>query len=91
MYRAQLQLLCGTMVIDQSKIWRGRVKNRQDVVSSQSNTINLEGLYYNGRKDKTKVKTGPNKITHIIQEHIALVQEHDSQYIDHVLLKRPSQ
>jgi len=47
----------------------------------------LEGLYFDGRKDKTMrntIKGGRNHPVTIVEEHVVLVREHSSQYLGQI-------
>jgi len=74
-----------SMVIDRSKVRRERSKVRKRL---QCNSVKqLSGLYFDGRKDRTRVqmKNGKKSYLKIIsQEHITLVLEPNSQYLGHV-------
>ena len=73
------------MVIDPSKIRRKRQKSRK---SLQSNAITrVEGLYFDGRKDKTRNQIIKGDQFHPItetEEHIVLIREPDSEYLGHL-------
>lgn len=71
-------------VIDSNKVWRNRNKARN--LSKKEHEENLEpiqALYFDGRIDDTKEKVG-FKIKTIKCDHIALVQEPGSKYINHI-------
>lgn len=74
-------------IIDRSKVRRERQKNRSTLQLRELSEINLHGLYYDGRKDKTlaQVKKG-NKFYRqtVVEEHIVIVQEPECNYIGHV-------
>ena len=68
-------------VIDPSKIRRERKKRRKELQLDMPDT--LTGLYFDGRKDKTKVqvkKGTKNYPSTVIEEHVTLVQETGSKY-----------
>src|SRR6218665_2322389 len=73
------------MVIDPSKIRRERQKSRK---SLQSNAIRrVGGLYFDGRKDKTRNQIIKGDQFHSItetEEHIVLIREPDSEYLGHL-------
>jgi desulfoferrodoxin (superoxide reductase-like protein) len=73
------------MVIDRSKIRRERVKVRRRL--QVQSVKHVSGLYFDGRKDKTRVqvKKGKKSYPHILtEEHITLVSEPTSQYLGHI-------
>ena len=59
--------------VDRSKI--KKLQLRENVIQS--------GLYFDGRKDKTLQKSG----FYSNEEHISIISEPESQYIDHVTPK----
>lgn len=72
-------------VIDKSKIFRERLKNRQNISSTR--TTELIALYFDGRKDETITKeniSGKSVRKTIQEEHISLVEEPGSAYFGHV-------
>src|SRR6218665_2538521 len=73
------------MVIDPSKIRRERQKSRK---SLHSNAIRrVGGLYFDGRKDKTRNQITKGDQFHPItetEEHIVLIREPDSEYLGHL-------
>ena len=73
------------MVIDPRKIRRERRKSRK---SLQSNAITrVDGLYFDGRKDKTRNQIIKGNQFHPItetEEHIVLIKEPDSEYLGHL-------
>jgi len=74
-----------SIVIDRSKIRRERVKVRRRL--QVSSVKHVSGLYFDGRKDKTRVqvKKGKKSYPHILtEEHVTLVSEPNSQYLEHI-------
>lgn len=72
-------------VIDRSKVRRERKKRRSEVKASADKLI-VEGLYFDGRKDKTLIqeKIGTKYYRKIcVEEHCALVSEPGSTYLGH--------
>src|SRR5277367_5005210 len=77
------------IVIDNNKVRRARAKNREDTRLQQLvPNMKVSGLYFDGRKDVSKVlKMGEDGKWHpgnLSEEHISLVQEPGSNYLDHV-------
>ena len=73
------------MIVDKSKLKRERQKNRKSIYDCRSKTI--ESLYYDSRKDMTKIVRKIGGKYHPdteIQEHIVFVEEPDSIYVGHV-------
>lgn len=71
-----------SLVIDQSKVRRARIKLRsQNVI--QNKNISINGLFFDGRKDKTLVLENKRRRTKV-EEHIVLIQEPTSKFIGHV-------
>lgn len=69
------------LVVDRHKVRRARSANRRHQINI-SVAPPLQALYFDGRKDKTKVyKDG--SIGEIVEEHISLVAEPNSYYIGH--------
>lgn len=72
-------------VIDHSRLRRARKKTRDMLLKSRKLT-NIEGLFFDGRKDKTMfvIKKGSKFYRRIkVEEHITLVQEPGSVYLGH--------
>lgn len=73
-------------IIDRSKVRRERRRTRSTLRLQELSEINIHGLYFDGRKDKTivQVKKG-NKLYRqtVVEEHIVLVQEPECNYIGH--------
>ncbi|GBO11264.1 hypothetical protein AVEN_78968-1 [Araneus ventricosus] len=72
-------------VVDRNKIRRGRTKARTPLLSQVIKDYDHDqfGLYFDGRKDRT-LSMADNRRKVIIEEHINLVKEPDSEYIGHV-------
>ena len=73
-------------VIDRSKVRREREKKRIVLRSNVMSSV-LQGLYFDGRKDKTLTQSkNDNKCYRKVkmEEHITLVQQPESHYIGHV-------
>ena len=51
--------------------------------SFNNDNISIVGLYFDERKDKTSQQCG-NKRTTVVEEHMSLVYEPNSQYIGHL-------
>lgn len=72
-------------VIDRSKIRRERQKHRKDLGSVVDRNKDLQGLYFDGRKNKTRKQIAKGKKYHpTTEEHIVLVSEPGAQYMGHV-------
>lgn len=70
-------------VIDRYKIRRARDSERQKLQNEQNKAVVLQGLYFDGRKDKTLMFVDNRKRT-TLEEHIVLLQEPDSKYLGHI-------
>ncbi|XP_037049023.1 uncharacterized protein LOC119083408 [Bradysia coprophila] len=70
-------------VIDTCKIKRAREKHRNNLINSSLEKF--EGLYFDGKKDKTLVlsQDGSKRLV-ITEEHLSLVKEPGSEYIGHI-------
>lgn len=81
-------------VIDRSKLRRERKRLREDLFTEYSiNTKNLRGLYFDSRKDKTLMQELVGCKLHrktVIEEHIAMIEEPDSNYLGHIAPVRGS-
>lgn len=74
-------------IVDQSKVRRNRNAVRMEATKMQeANRTPLLGLYFDGRKDQTKVYKN-KKIVMEKQEHISLVQQPGSIYIGHITVE----
>jgi len=73
-----------SQIIDRSKIRRERKRVRKDLQTSEPEAVT--GLYFDGRKDRTKmqVKKGTKyyPVTGM-EEHVTVVSEPDSKYVGH--------
>ncbi|VEN46785.1 unnamed protein product [Callosobruchus maculatus] len=79
-------------VIDRNKVRREREKHRKELQGANISHI-VEGLYFDGRKDKTRVQTkkGNKYYSSIIkEEHIALIQEPNCIYLGHLTVSSGS-
>lgn len=75
-----------SMVIDRSKVRRERKRKRKELQST-SLKKRLFGIYFDGRKDKTRTQVKRGKKSYpkiVLEEHICLVQEPNSEYLGHV-------
>jgi len=73
------------MVIDPRKIRRERQKSRKSLHTSALSTV--DGLYFDGRKDKTRNQIIKGDKFHPVtetEEHIVLLREPDSEYLGHL-------
>lgn len=74
-----------SMVVDKNKIKRERQRLRKSLFANRS--THIQCLYYDGRKDQTKVLKKVGSTYHPgteVHEHIVLVEEPNSVYIGHV-------
>jgi hypothetical protein len=74
-------------VIDRSKLRRERTKVRMRLQTESKKTLSGGGLYFDGRKDRTRViqKKGAKYYARVInEEHVSLVHEPESQYLGHI-------
>lgn len=70
-------------VVDKCKIRRARDKHRKILTSMPFEKF--EGLYFDGKKDKTLVLSEDrSKRLVIVEEHVSLVKEPGSEYIGHI-------
>ena len=78
------------MLIDKSKVWHERFKQRRALQSSNCALASksMQGLYFNSRKDKTLIEVteldGKHHQQTIREEHISIVSKPESKYFDHV-------
>ena len=73
-------------VIDKKKIYRARKKRRMNSVALNKTALHLQSLYFDGRKDKTITQKLINRRMHkrtVVEEHITLIKEPQSEYIRH--------
>lgn len=76
-----------TLAVDKSKIRRAVKKNRAQLIKEQIGSVkSIKSLYFDGRKDKTLTHTIKGHQKTVLQEHIALLKEPESQYLGHVSL-----
>ena len=76
-------------VVDRSKIRRERIRSRNKS-KEEVKSINLQGIYFDGRKDSTLVtQTIEDRCyrSKIIEEHVSLVAEPGSVYLGHTTPK----
>jgi hypothetical protein len=75
-------------VIDRSKMRRERQKYRDTVCAKAGSCAKVvQGIYFDGRKDKTLSKEMVDGTAHrrvIVEEHVVLVQEPGSSYVGHI-------
>jgi len=74
-----------SMVIDRSKIRRERKRVRKELQSELPDSVSA--LYFDGRKDRTRVNVKQGKKYYaktITEEHVTLVQEPKSVYLGHI-------
>ena len=73
-------------VIDKNKIYRARKKRRMNSVTLNKTALHLQSLYFDGRKDKTITQKLINGRMHectVVEEHITLIKDPQSEYIGH--------
>lgn len=70
-----------SQVIDRMKVHRARV-NARTMELSQQELTNINAIFFDGRKDRTKVYANGRHST-ISEEHISLVEEPGSYFIGH--------
>lgn len=73
-------------VIDRNKIRRARKRVRSEHQQDDKITLPLQGIFFDGRKDKTMTQEEIDNVKHrrtVVEEHIVLVQEPESQYMGH--------
>ena len=73
-------------VIDNNKIYRTRKKRRTNSVALNKTALHLQSLYFDGRKDQTitqKLINGRKHKRTVVEEHITLIKEPQSEYIGH--------
>ena len=73
-------------VIDRNKIRRARKRVRSEHQQNDKITLLLQGIYFDGRKDKTMAQEEIDNVKHkrtVIEEHVVLVQEPESHYVGH--------
>ena len=73
-------------VIDKNKIYRARKKHRMNSVAWNKTALHLQSLYFDGRKDQTITQKLINGRMHnhtVVEEHITLIKEPQSECIGH--------
>lgn len=75
-------------VIDKNKVRNAR-KNKRKELQSNNSVNEVNGLYFDGRKDRTLTMIDNCRKT-IIEEHIVLISEPNSKYFDHITPKSGS-
>ena len=81
-------------VIDKNKIYRARKKRRINSVALNKTALNLQSLYFDGRKDQTITQKLINGRMHertAVEKHITLIKEPQSEYIGHFAASIPVQ
>ena len=72
--------------IDRNKVRRARKRVRSEHQQNDKITLLLQGIYFDGRKDKTMAQEKINNVKHkrtVIEELVVLVQEPESHYEGH--------
>lgn len=78
-----------SQIIDKNKIHRALSKSRKKI-DFHLEQVELFGLYFDGRKDKTLINEKENGRYHrktILEEHISIIAEPNSKYLGHVIPK----
>lgn len=71
-------------VLDRHKVRRAKKRARTEL-QLQSKVIEpLESIYFDGRKDATRIRDGQNHVKIIKEEHISIIQEPGSHFVCHV-------
>ena len=76
-------------VIDRNKIRRARKRVPSEHQQNDKITLLLQGIYFNGRRDKTMAQEEIDNVKHkrtVLEEHVVLVQEPESHYMGHFIL-----
>ena len=76
-----------SLVVDRSRIRRARKRTRMEKTKQQNQEEPIESVYFDGRKDTTKVSEiieSKQYVKLAQEEHVTLVQEPDSHYIGHI-------
>lgn len=73
-----------SLIIDRHKIRRARKKIRRELQEKSIVEEPLESIYFDGRKDLTRVNDASGHIKNVREEHISLIQEPGSHYIGHL-------
>ena len=79
--RVWLLLDNSELTVDRSKLRRARQRIRSVYENELKVVEPFQALYFNGRKDDTKVHSPNGSIKMIKEEHISLLQEPGSKYI----------
>ena len=75
-----------TSVIDKNKVQRARKKARTNNLASSNTALHLKSLYFDGRRDQTLSQREIDGRLHqrtVVEEHITLLKEPQSQYVGH--------
>ena len=75
-----------TSVIDKNKVQRARKKARTNNLASSNTALHLKSLYFDGRRDQTLSQREIDGRLHqrtVVEEHITLLNEPQSQYVGH--------
>ena len=75
-----------TSVIDKNKVQRARKKARTSNLASNNTALHLKSLYFDGRRDQTLSQREIDGRLHqrtVVEEHITLLNEPQSQYVGH--------
>ena len=73
-------------IIDKNKIYKARKKHRMNSAALNKTALHLQSLYFDGRKDQTITQKLINGRMHkrtVVEEHITLIKEPQSEYIGH--------
>ena len=76
-----------SMITDKNKLIRERRKVRRRLQTQAFQQQLSGGLYFDGRKDKTRVQIRKGNKNHgriIVEEHVCLVREPNSDYLGHI-------
>lgn len=76
-------------VIDKNKIRREVKRNRNQIKEEQlSGLKSIDSIYFDGRKDQTMTQQEGRRVV-VAEEYIALIEEPESKYLEHVSLVPP--
>ena len=73
-------------VTDKNKIYRARKKHRMNSVALNKTALNLQSLHFDGWKNQAitqKLINGRMLERTVVEEHITLIKEPQSEYIGH--------
>lgn len=76
-----------SLVVDRNKVRRARKRVRSDFEENEKVITPLKSIYFDGRKDRTMTHEKEGSKTYkriVIEEHVTIVQEPDSNYVCHV-------